>query len=114
MSSKYLCLLQTSGYESEGLSQWSVTSEQLNANTRDTLPEPTSPIVDSMGYAKKPERRKAETVEGGKQPPSSEALPKVEGSQRGVDGNGGEEWVAVQRRKKASPRGEGKVYSYMY
>lgn len=106
--------LQTSGYESEGLSQWSATSEQLNANTRNTLPEPTSPIVDSMGSANKAERRKPESAEGGKQLPSSEALPKVEGSQRGVDGNSGEEWVAVQRRKKASPRGEGKVYSYMY
>ena len=63
-----------------------------------------------MGSAKKHERRKPEGVEGDKQPLSSEALPKVEGSQqRGVDGNGVDEWVAVQRRKKVSSRGEGKV-----
>ena len=62
-----------------------------------------------MVSAKKHERRKAEGMEGDKQPSLSEALPKVEGSQRGVDGNGVDEWVSVQRRKKVSTRGEGKV-----
>lgn len=90
---------QTSGYESEQFSQYTSSSEGPNTDTIDTIETPNAPDSDADPHSRNPES------EGEKQ-----LLPS-EGQHRGADGGsggGGEEWVAVQRRKKVS-RGEGKV-----